>query len=134
MKGKEYTIYVQFLDYEDPYLSYYYYYPYIIAPILSNTIETITTGIFKSTAPKIYNINLENNIKYINFGFYQNILMAKSDQPISSDNLQVIETLDYDEYLGDFDVIEKLSNDNNYYVLLVIPLIFETQGFESILQ
>ena len=35
---------------------------------------------------------------------------------------------------NDFEEYEELSNDNNYYVLLVIPLIFETQGFESILQ
>ena len=133
-KGKEYTIYVQFLNYGDPYYSYYYYYPYIIAPILSNTIETITTGIFKSTAPKIYNINLENNIKYINFGLYQFVLIAKSDQPISSDNLQIIETLDYYEYMNnEFEEYEELSNDNNYYVLIVIPLIFEAQGFESII-
>ena len=131
-KGKEYTIYIQFVKSKYDFFNEYYYIPYAIAPVLNNTIETITTGIFKNTAPKIYNIDTENKIKYIIFGPYQKILLAKIDEPISSSNLNIIKTLEYSEYNEYSENIEELGN-SKYYVLIVIPIIFEVEGIETVI-
>ena len=130
-KGKEYTIYIQFVK-SDFFDDEYYYIPHAIVPVLNNTIETITTGIFKNTSPKIFNIDTENKIKYIIFGLYQKILLAKLDEAISFGNLNIIKTLDYSEYNQGLENIEELGN-SKYYVLIAIPMIFETEGIETVI-
>ena len=127
IKGNKYTIYINFVNI----FNSIKFIPSAIIPVLTTTIETKTEGILKNLAPKIYNVDMENKVKYIFFEYYNKILMAPSDFEITKNNLNLIPNLEFTNIDKNNYLIHELSNNTQYWVIIAIPPIFEDKGIAT---
>ena len=123
-KENEYTLYISFVYSERQKM--YYYNPYYFFPVLTTTIEYKAQGLYAYTEPKIYNIDLQNtNGLYARLRNYQIIMFASSDEPLTLNNLTKLQKLSWN-YTKDS--LIKFSNDSKYEIIIVIPLLDESNG------
>ena len=127
IKGNKYTIYINFVNI----FNSIKFIPSAIIPVLTTTIETKTEGILKNLSPKIYNVDMENKVKYIFFEYYNKILMAPSDVEITKNNLNLIPNLEFTNIDKNNYLIHELSNNTQYWVIIAIPPIFEDKGIAT---
>ena len=117
-KEHSYTIYINFVNYNDT--SYYFYFPFLFFPISQKIIKNINPGYYTSLEPILYYFQIKNNQNlYAYFTDCQNVFISLTNEKINQNNLENLENLNFQEISEN----EATFNSSNYGIIISIPKI-----------